>query len=256
MGGQFQNNYQNAVGQQGQDYSNLMNQFAAIRDRPDTTMAPNRYQGNINQALSGYGNFAQNGGFSPQDIQDIRARSIAPTRAAYANAGREANRASALSGGYSPNLIAARAKMAREQGQSLADANTNANAAIAQMQQQGKLAGLSGMGQLASSQGQFETGLQNNIDQQNLQRLFGSAEGMRGVYGTNPALASTFGNQALAAQGQNIDVQQLQNQLAQMIMQGQLGASQLPGRFQSAMGNIGSGLNVVGQAGRLFGGLF
>lgn len=202
-------NYQNAQQQQMGDYSNIMNQFSQIRDRPDFTMNQ-QYKGNVDQALAGYGNFAQTGGFSPEDIQNIRARSVAPTRAVYANAQREVGRQSALAGGYAPNMIAARAKMAREQGQAVADANTNTNAGIAQMVQQGKLAGMSGLGQLGSSQ----LGLSNQIDQQNLARLFGSAEGMRGMYGTNPALANMFGNQALMSAGQGIDIGGLQNQLA------------------------------------------
>src|SRR6185295_3747842 len=85
------------------------------------------------------------GGYSPQDINNMRARSVAPIRAAYANAQNEIGRQRSLQGGYSPNAIAAQVKMAREQGQSGADALQNTEAGLAQMRNQGRLAGLGGM---------------------------------------------------------------------------------------------------------------
>src|ERR1043165_1895960 len=90
--------------------------------------------------IQGYRDFMSNGGFSDADISNLRARAIAPTRAAYANAQRGIERQRALQGGYSPGATSALTRMAREQGQSIADANTNAEASIAQARQQGKLA--------------------------------------------------------------------------------------------------------------------
>ena len=66
-------------------------------------------------------------------------------RAVYSNAQREVNRQRALQGGYSPGFGVLQARMARQQGQSASDAATNAEASIAEMVQQGKLAGLQGM---------------------------------------------------------------------------------------------------------------
>lgn len=103
------------------------------------------FYGPYDEVLSGYRNFAQTGGFSPQDLASIRARSISPIRATYANAEREVNRQRALQGGYSPGFGVLKARMAREQGQAGAEATTSAEANIAEMVQQGKLAGLGGM---------------------------------------------------------------------------------------------------------------
>ncbi len=102
-------------------------------------------RGRIDESLAGYSDFAKTGGYSPQDIQDLRARAIAPTRAVYANAQNNINRQRSLQGGYSPNFTAATAKMARDQAYSIGDANTNVNAALADSIRSGKLAGLGGL---------------------------------------------------------------------------------------------------------------
>jgi len=97
------------------------------------------------QSFAGFQQFAQTGGFSPNDLANIRARAVSPVRAVYANAQRNVNRQVGLQGGYAPGGGALRARMAREQGQETADAGTNAEAGIAEMVQKGKLAGLQGM---------------------------------------------------------------------------------------------------------------
>lgn len=116
--------YQRTLADQGRDYSNIMG----------------RYQ-----------NFADTGGYSSQDLSNIRARSVSPIRSAYTGAMRDMDRQRSLQGGYSPNYMAARARMARESSAALADANTNVEASIAQMIQQGRLQGLSGMGNMYSA---------------------------------------------------------------------------------------------------------
>jgi hypothetical protein len=107
--------------------------------------------GPYDQVLQGYSNFANTGGFSPADLANIRARAVSPVRATYANAERNVNRQRAIQGGYSPNYTAAMSRMAREQGQTTADAATNAEAGISEQVQQGKLAGLQGLSGLIGS---------------------------------------------------------------------------------------------------------
>lgn len=97
------------------------------------------------QAFAGFQKFAQTGGFSPEDLANIRARAVSPVRAVYANAQREVNRQKSLQGGYSPGFGVLQARMAREQGQGISDAATGAESDIAKMVQSGKLAGLQGM---------------------------------------------------------------------------------------------------------------
>jgi len=97
------------------------------------------------ESYKGYQEFGQTGGYSGQDIADLRARGTAPIRAAYGNAERNVNQQRSLQGGYSPNAIAAQVKMAREQGQGMADAMQNVDAGIVQARNQGRLAGYGGM---------------------------------------------------------------------------------------------------------------
>ena len=102
------------------------------------------------QSFAGFQNFAQTGGFSPTDLANIRARAVSPVRAVYANAQQNVNRQRALQGGYSPGFGVLQSRMAREQGQQTSDAAIGAESNIAEMVQQGKLAGLQGM---ASTEG-------------------------------------------------------------------------------------------------------
>jgi hypothetical protein len=161
---------------------------------------------------------------TPQQASDLRARAVAPVRAAYQQASDNVERQRALTGGYAPNYDAVQAKLAREQGYGMSDAETNANASIVQAIQQGKLAGAQGL-----------TGAQ-----------LGALAGQTGLYGATPGLANTFGNQVLGTNQQNLAGVGLNNQLAQTLFGAKLGQAQIPGNFQQVMGNISSGLGLAG----------
>jgi len=215
------NNYGYGVDTNLKDYNSIMNNYNSFLN------GASNYS--LNPALNTYGEFAQTGGFSPQNIQDIRAEMIAPIRGVYSNALDAVNRQRNLQHGYSPNYTAATAKMARDQAYSTADATTNANAQIAQLIQQGRLAGAGGLAQTSlGARGQD----------------VGALGGMTGAYSATPGLASTFGNQVLAAGGQDLQGQQLQNQIAELIMQGRFNESKVPGDFQAGMGNVASGVGL------------
>lgn len=110
-----------------------------------SSWSSNSWDSGAPESFAGFKQFSQTGGFSPEDLANIRARSVSPVRAVYANAQREVNRQRSLQGGYSPGFGVLQARMARDQGQSASDAATNAEAGIAELLQQGKLAGLQGM---------------------------------------------------------------------------------------------------------------
>lgn len=216
-------------------------------------------------AYSGYQNFADTGGYSPQNIQDIRARSVAPMRATYANAQTDLDRRNVLAGGNLANYGAAKAKMSRELGYGLSDQATNIEAQLAQDIRQGRLAGLGGMTNIDTSR--MQEGLANasgnlqgqGMDSSRIANLLGlgnqNLSGQTSLYGATPGQANMYGNQ-LANSNQNLtSTQQLQQQLMQAIISGKLGMANVPGNFQSAMGNIGSALGLAGQVGGLFGGM-
>src|SRR5262245_8177580 len=75
----------------------------------------NPFYDSIANSLGGYQNFAQTGGFSDQDLQNIRARANAPIRGVYSNAQANVDRNRRLAGSAgAPNATAAQAKMARD----------------------------------------------------------------------------------------------------------------------------------------------
>lgn len=274
-------NYQNAVGQGNSDYGDLMSRYRSATDSANNIGA-NSYAGYqnmaangagagfdatpMNEAIAGYREFAKTGGYSDQDQQNIRARATSPIRAAYANAQNELARNRALQGGYSPNMAAAIASMAREQGQGEADALTNANANLAQMIQQGKLAGLGG----ESSTGLGLAGMNLQADQINNQaklaalsgmsdidraRFMGNLSGLQGMsslYSATPGMAAMFGSQLANSNNNLAQTQGMQNDIMQAIMNGQYQKSQIPGNFQSIMGNLGSIANFGGSLASLF----
>lgn len=186
-----QNNYTNAAQRGFEDYGNLM---------------------------SGFQEFQRTGGYSPLDIQNIRSRATAPIRGVYAGANREVDRQRALQGGYSPNYTAAKTRMAREQSMGLADATTNVEGMLAQMQNEGRRFGLSG----------------------------GS-----GLYGTSPGLAGHFGNMQNQTMNNWLQAQGLQNQLGLGMMQNQIAAAGIQGPWQQGFNNAGQWID---RAGRFVGG--
>lgn len=217
------NNYTAAAGQNMKDYTSMMgnfdNLYKQVSARQPTTFKAtrpgelNEAYGNLRSAGKGYQEFANTGGYSEKDQQELRARGISPIRAAYSNATRELDRTRALgSPGGSANYIAAASKMQRELPGQLADATTNVNAGLADAIRQGKLAGLSGLSGVGSAMGGLSSEEANRILQaqgmteDSYQRGVANRLGVLGaqgsLFGTSPGLTSTFGNQALNAQGQ------------------------------------------------------
>lgn len=217
------------------------------------------YQGFLNRGLEGYEDFSKTGGFKDQDIQDIRARAIAPTRAVYANAQDNIRRQRALQGGYSPNYTAATAKMARNLSSDISDANVNANASIAQMIQQGKLAGLGGMYQgadmglgYAMRAAEANSAAASASRGQNLAAL----NAQQNLYEATPGLARLYGGMSLEHENNLLRAAGQNNQLGGMLIDAQLNKSKVPSNYQQALGNIGGTLglagNIAGGVGNLF----
>jgi hypothetical protein len=232
-------------------------------------------RGAVSDAIGGYGDFAKTGGFSNQDIQDIRARSVAPSRAVYQLGENAIQRQRALNP-FSPNANAAISQMARNRAIDIGDINVNANAGIAQMRQQGKLAGLGGLSQT----GLGVQGASTNIDQLNAQMKLAGINGMEGVagaraagaasnaranadsnealfrarmgalggmnelYGTTPGLLNTTGSQLLGSQQNMMGGQQMSNAFGSDMINARMGNAQVPGNFQTALGNIGGAINL------------
>lgn len=266
---QFFNAYSSSAGRQRNDYDVMMDNYArfgeganrltqSIQDRRPGEIAYNR-SGDMGQAMGGYSNFANTGGYSGQDIQEMRARGMAPIRSAYGNTMQEMDRARALGGaGGSANYISAASKAQRELPGQLADATTNVNAGLAEQIRSGRLQGLQGLQQGALS----EAGLDLKAKELNEQGLSAwearqmaaqdeglkALQGQTNLFGTTPGMTAAFGNQALQAYQQRNQLEQMKQQFGTGMTEMQLralGEQAPPGKpwWQTGMevgGNIAS----------------
>ncbi len=275
---QFQQQYEQAAQRQTQDYGNIMGAYDKFRQN---LAGPTKFSfqnvkaerpaelgesyGYLREAMPGYRDFAATGGYSPTDIQELRARGISPIRAAYGNTMMELDRARALGGNAgAPNYIAALSKAQREMPGQLADATTNVNAGLADAIRQGKLQGLAGMSGIGSTMGglasgeagrMLQAGLANQgadlqaqqMGEQSLQNRqqmdLSGISGQAGLYGTTPGMASTFGNQALNSWQQRAAMEQARQQFGLGMLGTQLQAyGQQPSTpwWQTALGVAGT----------------
>ena len=254
--------YTAAATTQASDYDRIMQSYAdlgnAYKNNPLTptniapqvtqpTTAPYTQSPAVTGSIANLSNLAATGGYSGQDIADIRARDISPIRSIYANAQQNVERQRALSGGYSPNFNAVQAQMARDEAQQIADTTTNVNANLAQAIAANKLAAstpyassaLSANAE-ATAAAQANANIVNQINEANANRNLaaqganqqmgfqaglanrqgqtGALQGAASLYGTTPALTSTFGNQVMQATQAQQNQQQLNQNRQNQIM--------------------------------------
>ncbi len=233
----FQNNYNTGVANDMNSYNGIMGNYQNVINGLNGT--DKNYSGPGQEAAGYFRNFANTGGISGGDIADMRERAISPMRAVYQNAQDNLN-SNKSAQQFSPNYAAASAKMARNLGYGVADANTNVNASLAEMIQKGKLAGAQG---LAGTEGM------------NLQALLGANNGQANLYGTTPGMSSTFGNQLLNSSNQLLQGNGQQIGLGQGIMNAQIGKASQPSNYQQAMNNWKSTVDNIGSSMSLAGGM-
>lgn len=234
--------YNSAVGQDANDRSAIMKGYQDIANKAPAyipmqagsyTPAQGQYteSADLKDATSNLKGLSQSGGYSDQNLQDIRARSVSPIRAIYANAMREVDRNRRLQGGFSPNYNATKARMARDLSTQISDASQNVEGDIAGRQAEGRLQAGPQYGNLASTTNaqrnavdQDNVKARNDAAQFNLQlpiqqgnynldvfrSMLAPLQGQQSLYGTQPGLSSLYGNQAFnSAQLQNT----MQNQV-------------------------------------------
>jgi hypothetical protein len=182
----------------------------------------------LDSAISGLNSFASSGGYSSQDVSDIRERGLSPLRSVYSLAKDDVRRKNVLAGGTASNYGAVTAKMARELGYQLSDKSTKINADIADMLAKNKFNALTALTPIVS----HENDLKNQIDQNNAQgerdyetrnnsliqatnefnresendvvnNQLKALSGKTQLYGTTPQLSQTFANQVLQNQQLN-----------------------------------------------------
>jgi hypothetical protein len=253
------NNYQNASGQQMQDYRDLMDQFKNYQSTAPGPVSAERVDYNrtpeMEEAFGGYRNFMNTGGFSAQDIADMRARGVSPIRSTYANMQNELERQKNLQGGYSPNMAAAMTRMRGSTSQQMADQVQNINAYLTEQIQKGKMFGTSGMGDLSTRDTEFSqraklanqaaslqaAGINASHPDPRLQALMGASS----LYSATPGLMGTTGNQLLGSTQNWLNANQQGMGIGQMGINGALAASQVPSNYEVGMGRVGQGIGMA-----------
>lgn len=215
--------YQAAIDTQSADYDRLMKMYGGLFSGPSATpLTRTIFDYETDPLLAGQisnvTNLAKTGGYSESDLGSIRARSLSPIRAAYANAQRNANRATRLAGGYSPNAGAVQAKLAREQSDVLSSASRNTEADIADRVSSGRLNYNNMLNPLLAREASERTRV-GELNARNLrdaelfdaeqlsadfQRRMAALNSMTSLYSTSPGLIGLFGQQALQERGQDI----------------------------------------------------
>jgi len=112
--------------------------------------------GQFGDVYKGYGDFAKTGGLSPEDIGNIRSRSNAGISSTFTNLRDNLQRGAARQGGFAPGYGATMAKFGRDEAQANADTSRDTELGIKQAVNQGKLAGLGGMGTTTAQQSALE----------------------------------------------------------------------------------------------------
>jgi hypothetical protein len=102
----------------------------------------------IRDSISQLNEIGRTGGFSPEDRIDYRARSNAPIRSMYSSGRRDLDRMEAMQGGRASGGAAARLQLMRDQGQQLADASRGTEAALNQQIIANRMSGLAGSGSM------------------------------------------------------------------------------------------------------------
>jgi hypothetical protein len=216
------------------------------------TTTPYTQSADVTKSIGALADLTNTGGYSAADIANIRARDISPIRSIYSNAMQNLNQQRALQGGYSPGFDATQAQMARDEANQIANTTTSVNAGIAQNVAANELAAASPYASASAdanaaqtAANQANTNIVNQINESNaaanqsaqganqgvnlsaqganqqakfnadLTNRQGQSQALSGqssLYGTNPALTSTFGNQVMQAVGSNQNQQSLNQQ--------------------------------------------
>lgn len=245
----FARNYGRGAEMDFQDRGKIMRGFGDIASGRGGGVNPQSIGYNDPfKSYGGYEEFSKTGGYSPQDIANMRARGTSPIRAVYANAEREVGRGRSLQGGYSPNAAAAQVKMAREQGQATADATQNVEAGLAEARNRGRLSGLGGMAGIEGQRlgadldvGMFNANSRMRADESNQNNRLGAVQGMASLYGTTPGMSNAFGNQLLQGVEQG-------GQFGLNLMGRDIQGQTLPGAFDQTTGRIREIADIGGRA--------
>lgn len=119
---------------------------------PEFWQGYNKSMGDFDTAGNSYKNFIDTGGFTPGELQAMRARGESGVSSIYQSGKDSLNRANSIAGGDANTLAARQGKMTRDAAQQIGKIGIENEANIAGMTQQGREFGTTGMQSNASSQ--------------------------------------------------------------------------------------------------------
>jgi len=225
----LQNRAQVAYDQGNRDYGDIKTGFGNIIN-----------QANNPYSFGAYGNFqdfSKTGGLSPEDIAAMRARGEGAVRSTFDASRRKLEQQNRIMGGSSTARTAALAKLTRDTAHEVGDTDTNLEAQLADFIRQGKEFGMSGM---------------TDIDKYRMGLGLEANQGLNTAYGTKPGMASMYGDLLGQSNGQMINIQELQQQLADMIMKAQQGRGNMPTRFDAFKSFAGGVKDIAPTVGNIF----
>jgi len=227
----LQNRAQVAYDRGDRDYSNIQ---TGLNDYISKNYDPSTYG-----AYGGYKDFSETGGFTPEQVAAMRARGEGAVRSTFDASKRRLEQQNRIMGGSSTARTAALAKLTRDTAHEVGDADISLEAQLADSIRSGKLAGLSGM---------------TNIDSDRMRNALGGFQGLTSAYGTKPGMADMYGGLLNQSNSQMIDMQELQQKLAEMIIDAQLGRGKMPTRFDAFRSAAGGIKDIVGLGSNIFAG--
>ncbi len=266
----FKNNYDSAVPMQMQDYRDLMDSYKSYasglpqNNRISAERVSYNRSPEMAHALQGYGEFADTGGFSGEDKTNLRSRALSPVQSVYNNMKNEMERQKNIQGGYSPNFNAASARMRSGTSQQMSDILQQVNAQIAEMTQQGRLAGLGGLGQLSAADTEFGQQAQYHnqasaLEAARANQIYGqydprlqALQGMSSLFSATPGMSKLFGDEMLAGNQQLLEGNQQQQNIGNFAMNGRQIVNQTPSNFETGLGRVGQ---IGGMIGSIYSGL-
>lgn len=204
-----------------------------------------------------YGNLIDTGGYSPEDISNIRQRSAASSPRFYQNLRANMEQANAAGGGYGPSFDA---KLARESARATAEDQLGSEIGLSESIRQGKLAGAQGYsGNVLAGLGGASGNTSNLLNMISSGRKFGIS-GLDDLdrYGNATTEAALGGLSNLRTQVPGEEMADL-NALMEAIGQGnQARAGNINQRMQQQQQKFGRKMQVLGlltgPAAALFGG--
>lgn len=175
--------------------------------------------GDLDTGINSYKNFIDTGGFSPEDVAAMRAQGVAPTRQIYQNMLDNMTTAQNRAGSNTSGGNVAALRGASDAADKIGAVNTTTEANLAQLKQQGKEFGTTGLTQASLGQAQARTA----VAQLDAQLKEAGLGGMTDIEKTRLQAQLTNAQLNQSASGANASLRSQQAQMEQQRIEWEMG---------------------------------